>query len=305
MKTHSTHQIALPHGGQLSLGQTPLVMGILNVTPDSFSDGGQHDLLNTALAHARFMLTEGADIIDIGGESTRPGAAVVSVQEELDRVIPVIEALIAAGVTAPISVDTYKPLVADQAIQAGASIINDVHGLQGAPEMADIAALHHAPVIAMHWDKARDLEKPLLDEVDRYFVETLAIAHRAGIAPDQIILDPGFGFAKSVADNYALLNGFDSLAASSVIARSDGGSSRSESVISRSGMPILIGTSRKSMIGKLLGNQPDERLAGTIATNVLAYARGGHIFRVHDIRANRDALRVAQATLYGPPSDLG
>ena len=287
MKTHSTHQIALPHGGQLSLGQTPLVMGILNVTPDSFSDGGQHDLLTTALAHARFMIAEGADIIDIGGESTRPGAAIVSVQEELDRVIPVIEALIAAGVTAPISVDTYKPLVADQAIQAGASIINDVHGLQGAPEMADIAALHHAPIIAMHWDKARDLDKPLLDEVDRYFAETLAIAHRAGIAPDQIILDPGFGFAKSVAENYALLNGFDSLASS------------------RAGMPILIGTSRKSMIGKLLGNQPDERLAGTIATNVLAYARGGHIFRVHDVRANRDALRVAQATLYGPPSDLG
>jgi dihydropteroate synthase len=287
MKTHSTHQIALPHGGQLSLGQTPLVMGILNVTPDSFSDGGQHDLLTTALAHARFMIAEGADIIDIGGESTRPGAAIVSVQEELDRVIPVIEALIAASVTAPISVDTYKPLVADQAIQAGASIINDVHGLQGAPEMADIAALHHAPIIAMHWDKARDLDKPLLEEVDRYFDETLAIAHRAGLAPDQIILDPGFGFAKSVAENYALLNGFDSLASL------------------RAGMPILIGTSRKSMIGKLLGNQPDERLAGTIATNVLAYASGGHIFRVHDVRANRDALRVAQATLYGPPSDLG
>ena len=291
MTMHSTHNIALPHGGQLTLGATAIIMGILNVTPDSFSDGGRHDLLGSAIAHAQAMIAEGAGIIDIGGESTRPGAAVVSVQEELDRVIPVIEALIAAGVTTPISVDTYKPLVADQAIQAGASIINDVHGLQGSPEMADIAALHHAPVIAMHWDKTRDLDKPLLDEVDRYFVETLAIAHRAGIAPDQIILDPGFGFAKSVAENYALLNGFDKLGSSTVNPHS--------------GMPILIGTSRKSMIGKLLGNEPSERLAGTIATNVLAYARGGHIFRVHDVRANRDALRVAQATLYGPPSDLG
>ncbi|SHE67966.1 dihydropteroate synthase [Devosia limi DSM 17137] len=288
---HSTHHIALPHGGRLTLGPTAVVMGILNVTPDSFSDGGQHDMLSSAVAHAQTMLAQGADIIDIGGESTRPGASLVSVQEELDRVIPVIEALIAIGITAPISVDTYKPLVADQAIQAGASIINDVHGLQGAPEMADIAALHRAPVIAMHWDQARDLDKPLLDEVDRYFAETLAIAQRAGIAPDQLILDPGFGFAKSVADNYALLNSFDKL----------GSITKNPT----SAMPILIGTSRKSMIGRLLGNQPDERLAGTIATNVLAYARGGHIFRVHDIRANRDALRVAQATLYGPPSDLG
>jgi dihydropteroate synthase len=259
-------------------------MGILNVTPDSFSDGGQHDRLAGAVAHAHLMLAEGADIIDIGGESTRPGAAAVGVQEELDRVMPVIDALVADGITAPISIDTYKPLVADQAIQAGASIINDVHGLQGAPEMAEVAALHGVPVIAMHWDKARDTSAPLIPAVLDYLARSVALAEQAGIGRERLILDPGFGFAKSLADNYHLL---DRLAELSAL-----------------GLPLLVGTSRKSMIGKLLDNQPEERLAGTIATNVLGYLGGGHIFRVHDVRAVRDALRVAQATLYGPPAGL-
>ena len=280
---HTTHTIPLSRHRTLTLGPTPIIMGILNITPDSFSDGGEHALLEAAIAHAHAMIAEGADIIDIGGESTRPGATPVSIQDELDRVIPVIEALVAAGITVPISIDTYKPLVADQAIQSGAAIINDVHGLQGAPEMADIAALHDVPVIAMHWDKARDLTKPIVDEVRRYFDATIAIAERAGISRTNLVLDPGFGFAKSLGDNYALLD--------------------ATRMLTEMGLPLLIGTSRKSMIGKLLGNEPHERLAGTIATNVLAYAKGGHIFRVHDVRANRDALRVAQATLYGPPEN--
>lgn len=279
---HSTHSIPLPNGRVLELGATPVLMGILNVTPDSFSDGGQHTLVADAVAHAKAMIAEGADIIDVGGESTRPGAALVSVQEELDRVIPVIEALVAEGITAPISIDSYKPLVADQAVQSGASIINDVHGLQGAPEMAEIAALHGVPVIAMHWDKARDADAPLLEAVRRYFETTIAIARKAGLNEERLILDPGYGFAKTVAENYALLRDLDQVAL---------------------GRPILVGTSRKSMIGKLLGNEPHERLAGTIATNVLGYSRGGHIFRVHDVRPNRDALRVAQATLYGLPQE--
>ncbi|MEO8685391.1 MAG: dihydropteroate synthase [Devosia sp.] len=278
---HTSHTIPLSHGRTLTLGATPTIMGILNVTPDSFSDGGEHAVLDAAIAHAHAMIAEGADIIDIGGESTRPGATPVSTQQELDRVIPVIEALVAFGITTPISIDSYKPLVADQAIEAGATIINDVHGLQGAPEMAEIAALHRVPVIAMHWDKPRDTTKPIADELRRYFDVTIAIAERAGIKRTNLILDPGFGFGKSLSDNYAVLNATQTLA--------------------DWGYPLLIGTSRKSMIGKLLGNEPHERLAGTIATNVLAYARGGHIFRVHDIRPNRDALRVAQATLYGPP----
>jgi dihydropteroate synthase len=286
---HSTHTIPLPGNRTLILGARPTIMGILNVTPDSFSDGGQHNLLAAALAHAQAMIADGADIIDVGGESTRPGAAPVSTQQELDRVIPVIEALVAAGVTTPISIDTYKPLVADQAIQAGAAMVNDVHGLQGAPEMADIVALHDVPVIAMHWDKARDTTKPLPDEVRRYFEVTISRAQQAGISRTNLILDPGFGFGKSLAENYQLLQNLEKI--------------RSDSVHQQGDFAILIGTSRKSMIGKLLGNEPGERLAGTIATNVLAYAKGGHIFRVHDVRPNRDALRVAQATLYGPPDE--
>lgn len=288
---HTHHIIPLPNRGPLILGETALVMGILNVTPDSFSDGGRHNVMDQALAHAHAMIDEGADIIDIGGESTRPGAAAVGVQEELDRVMPVIDALIASGITTPISIDTYKPLVADQAIQAGASIINDVHGLQGAPEMAAIAALHQVPVIAMHWDKERDPSRPLLPEMRRYFAATIARALASGIMPDRLILDPGFGFGKSLAENYELLNAMTDL--------QPDGIQRDEAY------PILVGTSRKSMVGKLLDNQSDERLSGTIATTVLGYLRGGHIFRVHDVRANRDALRVAQATLYGPPGKLG
>nr|WP_314259437.1 dihydropteroate synthase [uncultured Devosia sp.] len=285
---HTRHTIALPDRAPLILGETPLVMGILNVTPDSFSDGGQHNLVESALAHARQMLAEGADIIDIGGESTRPGSTPVGTQQELDRVMPVIDALIADGITTPISIDTYKPLVADQAVQAGASIINDVHGLQGAPEMVDVAALHQVPVIAMHWQKDRDTEIPLIDDMQLYFERSIARAEERGISREQIILDPGFGFGKSLAENYTLLRDLDRL---------------SLGVQNSFIFPLLIGTSRKSMIGKLLGNEPGERLAGTIALNTLAYQNGGHIFRVHDVRANRDALRVAQAVLYGPPAE--
>jgi dihydropteroate synthase len=256
-------------------------MGILNVTPDSFSDGGDHSTTASALAHAQAMIAEGADLIDIGGESTRPGSEEVSTQAELDRVIPVIEALAAIGTTAPISIDTYKALVADQAVQSGAAIINDVYGLQREPEIADVAALYNVPLIIMHWDKDRDTTKPILDEVRRYFDRSLAIAAKAGVNADRLILDPGFGFAKTLQNNYELLQNIAELG--------------------KYNLPILVGTSRKSMIGKLLGNEPKDRLAGTIATNVLGYIRGGHIFRVHDIRPNRDALRVAAATLYGPP----
>jgi len=286
---HTHHTISLPGRAPLTLGPTPRLMGILNVTPDSFSDGGHHNLLDSAVAHARTMIAEGADIIDIGGESTRPGAEAVGVQEELDRVMPVIDALVAAGVDVPISIDTYKPLVADQAIQAGASIINDVHGLLGAPEMADVAALYGVPVIAMHWNKHRDPATPLVDDMRRYFDRTIARAEAAGLGPGRLILDPGFGFGKSLDENYTILRQLTGILQENT----------------RYALPVLVGTSRKSMIGKLLGNEPSERLAGTIATSVLGYVNGGHIFRVHDVRPNRDALRVAQATLYGPPEQRG
>lgn len=282
---HTTHTIRLAHRPPLVLGRRALVMGILNVTPDSFSDGGQHNHVDTALAHARKMLSDGADILDIGGESTRPGAEAVGVQEELDRVLPVIDAIRAAGIATPISIDTMKPLVAHQALEAGADIINDVNGLQGAPEMAEIAALFDAPVIAMHWDRDWTAETDPIPAMSSYFQNTLAIAARADIEAFRIILDPGFGFTKTLTQNYSILRQFTDL---------------THAFPSNA---TLVGTSRKSMIGKLLDNQPSERLAGTLATTVQGYERGGHIFRVHDVAPNRDALRVAEATLYGPPQN--
>ncbi|MBL8592167.1 MAG: dihydropteroate synthase [Devosia sp.] len=276
---HREYELA-PRGATLRLGRTARLMGILNVTPDSFSDGGRFDALPAALAQARRMLTEGADIIDIGGESTRPGAAEVTASDELARVLPAIAALRADGITAPISIDTYKAEVADRAVAAGATIINDVYGLQRQPEVAAVAAQHGLPLVVMHWDKARDTGRDVMAELARYFDVTLAIADKAGVARQNIVLDPGFGFAKSLRDNYEILRRLPELVAL--------------------GFPVLVGTSRKSMIGKLLDVPADERLAGTVATSVLGYTAGAHIFRVHDIRPNRDALRVAEAALYGP-----
>ncbi|OEO29376.1 dihydropteroate synthase [Devosia insulae DS-56] len=279
MPAHREYELA-PAGAALRLGRTSRLMGILNVTPDSFSDGGRFDAVPAALAQARLMLAEGADIIDIGGESTRPEASEVSVADELARVLPAIEALRADGIAAPISIDTYKAEVAERAIAAGATIINDVHGLQREPEVAAVATEHGAPLVVMHWDKARDTGRDVMAEMARYFDVTLDIADKAGVARDRIVLDPGFGFAKSLSENYEILRRLPELVAL--------------------GFPVLVGTSRKSMIGKLLDVPASERLAGTVATSVLGYTAGAHIFRVHDIRPNRDALRVAEAALYGP-----
>jgi dihydropteroate synthase len=279
MPGHREYELA-PAGAALRFGPTARLMGILNVTPDSFSDGGRFDAPPAALAQARLMLADGADIIDIGGESTRPGAEEISVADELARVLPAIEALRVDGITAPISIDTYKAEVAERAIAAGASIINDVHGLQREPEVAAVAAQHGTPLVVMHWDKARDTSRDVMAEMARYFDVTLDIADKAGVARDRIVLDPGFGFAKSLSENYEILRRLPELVAL--------------------GFPVLVGTSRKSMIGKLLDIPAGERLAGTVATSVLGYTAGAHIFRVHDIRPNRDALRVAEAALYGP-----
>lgn len=281
MAAHRTFAVPLAGSAELALGPVPTLMGILNVTPDSFSDGGTHDTVAAALAHARLMLAEGADILDVGGESTRPGAEPVGAQAELDRVMPVITALRGAGINAPISIDTYKAVVADQAIQAGASIINDVHGFQRQPEIADVAVLHNVPAIIMHWDTERDTGKDIIAEMMRYFEKSLHIADKSGLSRNRIVIDPGFGFAKSLAENYEILRRLPELSAL--------------------GLPLLSGTSRKSMIGRLLDVPPDQRVFGTAATSVIAYCAGAHIFRVHDIRPNRDALRVAAATLYGPP----
>jgi len=279
MIRHTPFQLTLANG-TLPLGPSPVTMGIVNVTPDSFSDGGDSNDVWRATAHAKTLLLEGADIIDIGGESTRPEAEELPVQQELDRTLPVIERICSEHPDVLLSVDTYKALVADQAIQVGARIINDVHGLQRDPEIADVAALHHAPVIIMHWDDSRDSKADIISEMSRYFMKSLEIADNAGIARDAIVLDPGFGFSKSLSDNYEILRRMDELHSL--------------------GFPILTGTSRKSMIGKVLSVPPKERVSGTIATSVLAYTAGAHIFRVHDVRENREALAIAEATLYGP-----
>jgi dihydropteroate synthase len=280
MTLHRTFEIPCSSGA-LVLGRHPLVMGIINVTPDSFSDGGDNFTLVSAIEAARVMVTEGADILDVGGESTRPGGEPVSVREELDRVMPVIDALVASKLGVPISIDTRKALVADQAVQAGASIINDVEGALHDPEIADVAALHKTPFIAMHWDRDRNASTDMIAEMRRRFDMSLDVLRRSGVPDEQIVLDPGFGFRKSFEENYILLNRLAEL--------------------NGFGFPLLIGTSRKSMFGRLLDVPPKERVSATLSSNVIAYLAGGHIFRVHDVRENREALAVAEATLYGAP----
>nr|WP_321456678.1 dihydropteroate synthase [uncultured Cohaesibacter sp.] len=270
-------------GGTLKLGpiewsplHPPLIMGIINVTPDSFSDGGQFLAQNKALEHARQLAEEGAQILDIGGESTRPGAKLVLEQEELDRVIPAITSIKEANLGQAISVDTYKARVADEALSAGAHIVNDVWGLQREPDIAKAAADHCAPVIINHWEKERHNELDILEQMKRFFDRSIEIALKAGVKEDDIILDPGFGFAKDAAENIEILARLEQLCDWEY--------------------PILIGTSRKRFIGSLTGREePRDRVFGTAASNVIALMKGAAIFRVHDVAAHKDALAVAHA----------
>jgi dihydropteroate synthase len=256
-------------------------MGIVNVTPDSFSDGGLFLDADAAIAHGRKLLAEGADILDIGGESTRPGAEAVSADEELRRVIPVIEALAAGG--ARISIDTTKAAVARRALEAGASIVNDVAALRFDPELATVTAEAGAGCVLMHMlGEPRTMQvDPRYDEVvsdvKAFLGERLAFAVSQGIPEDKIWLDPGIGFGKTLEHNLELIARLDEIVAI--------------------GRPVVFGASRKSFLGKLTGRQVDERLAGTIATNIIAYERGARVFRVHDVAATADALKVAGATV--------
>jgi dihydropteroate synthase len=258
------------------LGRRTLVMGILNLTPDSFSDGGQFNAPANALERARALVADGADILDIGGESTRPGATEVSPEEEMGRVLPVLTE-IARAIQVPISIDTYKASTARAALEAGARIVNDVWGLQRDPEIADVVAQFDVPVVVMHNRREVDTSLDIIDEMRGFFDKTLDIARRAGIPDRHIILDPGIGFGKSRAQNLAALGRLDELKAF--------------------GFPVLIGTSRKSLIGSVVDRPPQERLAGTIASNVLAVAAGADIVRVHDVREHVDACRVTRAIL--------
>ena len=266
----------------LRYGERTLVMGVLNVTPDSFSDGGQFFSLAGALAHAEQMLDEGADIIDIGGESTRPGSNFVSEEEELCRVIPVIERL--ANLSAPISIDTTKPEVARIALQAGAEIVNDISGLRFDPALAEVAVEAKAGVVLMHSrGTPKDMQqmppmKNAIKEVIAGLQESVALAQRMGVAHENIAIDPGIGFGKTVEQNLELIVGLDQLAQQFP------------------GRPVLIGTSRKSFLGKLLNGAPaDERLHGTTATMVAAVLNGAQIVRVHDVKSAVEALKIADA----------
>ncbi len=255
-------------------------MGIVNVTPDSFSDGGRWLDPEAAIAHGRALAAEGADILDVGGESTRPGAAAVDAEEERRRVIPVVEALAADGLR--VSIDTMKAEVAVAALDAGASFVNDVAALRD-PGMLPLVAERGCDVCLVHMrGEPRTMQAdPRYDDVVddvRAFLETRAqMAVAAGVAPERIIVDPGIGFGKTVEHNLVLLDRLDELVAL--------------------GFPVLIGTSRKSFLGTIAGRDTADRLPGTIATNVLALERGASIFRVHDVAAVRDALEVAAATL--------
>ncbi len=259
-----------------SLRQRTLVMGILNATPDSFSDGGRFDALKAATARAAAMVREGADIIDIGGESTRPGATPLDADEEIARVVPVIER-VAAGHTIPVSIDTYKARTAERAIAAGARMVNDVWGLQRDQDMAHVVASHAVPVIVMHNRESIDANLRIVDDMLRWFERSLGIARAAGIPDSSILLDPGIGFGKTLTQNLDAIAGIRALRAL--------------------GFPIVIGTSRKSFIGHLTGtsHDPAARLHGTVASNVAAVLEGAQIVRVHDVQAHVEGVRVADA----------
>ena len=259
-------------------------MGVLNVTPDSFSDGGEFFDLDRAVAQAESLLDEGAQMVDVGGESTRPGSDPVSSEEELRRVMPVVREILVARPAAVVSIDTYRASSAEVALDAGARIVNDVTAL-GDPRMAHLVAERDCLVVLMHMlgEPKSMQQNPRYEDVVREVRDFLARraerAVRAGVDEGNIVLDPGIGFGKTLKHNLALLNRLD--------------------VLVELGFPVLVGSSRKSFLGKLSGGGPKDRLFGTVATNVLAYERGATLFRVHDVLANKEALTVAAAIRRG------
>lgn len=253
------------------------IMGILNVTPDSFSDGGKFNNIDAALKHAEEMINDGADIIDVGGESTRPGYTLLSDDEEIERVVPVIERL-AKEIDVPVSVDTYKSKVAQEAVKAGAHLVNDIWGLKYDEKMAEVIAANEVACCLMH---NRNLqENPynnLLNDVLNDLQECVNIAHKAGIGDDKIILDPGIGFGKDLQMNLKVMNNLE--------------------LLNILGYPVLLGTSRKSMIGLTLELPAGERVEGTITTTVMGVMKGCSFVRVHDVKENKRAVMMAEAIL--------
>ena len=251
-------------------------MGILNVTPDSFSDGGKFNTLDKALNHAQQMIDEGADILDIGGESTRPGHSLISDEEEISRVVPVIERL-KQEFDIPISLDTYKSKVAEAGIEAGSDLINDVWGLKYDADLGKVIAKYDLPCCLMH-NRHSKIYTHFLEDVNNELQETINLAHLAGIKDEKIILDPGIGFGKTPELNLTMLNHLDSLKAL--------------------GYPLLLGTSRKSTIGLVLDTPVNERVEGTLVTSVLAVIHDYMFVRVHDVKANYRAVKMMEAIKY-------
>jgi len=273
--------------GRLLLGERTLVMGVLNVTPDSFSDGGNFLQPESAIEHAFAIERAGADLLDIGGESTRPGSVETSASEELDRILPVLEGL-RGRLKIPISVDTRRTSVAELAIRAGAKLVNDVSGLRSDPRIAEVAARHRVPLILMHMRgeprtmQAAGFARDVMKDVNRGLRESVRVARKAGVGKSQIILDPGIGFGKSFAQNYELLQKFSRLA--------------------KLGYPLLVGTSRKGFLGATLARDgkpasPEERIWGTAATVTASILNGAHIVRVHDVAEMVQVARVADCLL--------
>jgi dihydropteroate synthase len=273
-------------------GRRTLIMGVLNVTPDSFSDGGRFFVPHAALAHAEQMVAEGADILDIGGESTRPATfatgSPLDAAEEMRRILPIIEAIAARMPDVPISVDTYKATVARRAVEAGAAMINDISALRADPNMAATVAESGTPVCLMHLPglptalPSTPIYTDVVEEVKRHLEERTVVALAAGIAPANIVLDPGIGFGKTVAQNLELLRRLRELATPLY--------------------PLLLGTSRKSTIGKVLGDlPPEDRLEGTAATVALSIANGAALVRVHDVKEMVRVARMSDAIVRGWP----
>ncbi len=260
---------------KLEMSGRTLIMGILNMTPDSFSDGGRYNAVDTALERARQLIQDGADIIDVGGESTRPGYEQISSEEEIERVVPIIECL-AQEVNVPISIDTYKADVARAALKAGAHIINDIWGAKADPDMAKVAADTGAPIILMHNREAKPYQDFMRDALNDLY-ESIQLVKGAGVKDGQIILDPGIGFAKTLEENLLMM--------------------RNLRIITSLGYPVLLGTSRKSMIGHTLQLPVEERVEGTIASVCLGIQQGCSIMRVHDVKENARAARMMDAML--------
>ncbi len=271
---------------EIPLGSHVLIMGVLNVTPDSFSDGGRFLDPGAAVAQAEALVAQGADLIDLGAESSRPGSEPVDETEELRRLMPVIEAL-APRVAVPLSIDTTKARVAQRALDAGACIVNDISALRFDPDMARVVATTGAGVVLMHMQGTPQTMQrtsqydDVVSEVRAFLAARMAAAREAGIRPDQILLDPGFGFGKTVAHNLTLLARLDEVGAL--------------------GRPVVAGVSRKAFIGQILAREVGDRLMGTAAAVALAVERGARLVRVHDVGAIRDVVRMTEAVLCRPP----